>query len=243
MATAVNTIAALRPLSCELSTLHNCDGSAEWKSGNTDVLAAVHGPIAPRIAQHEIADRCSVSVSIKRADGAVPDWEIFVQRVLASCIRTQQYPRCVISVTLQVLHADGSELAALIHAAVSALLDASIDLTVLPVAVTVHPSTMRLDPSSRDIGGDTNVVVFVFGGAGADSSTSILACTGLFGDAAAAAPLAEQNQPAGAAAVGVSGWLECCQRAERAVPAIRGFWRLVMEQKMDREAKTLWAQS
>jgi exosome complex component RRP46 len=236
--TAVNTTAALRPLSCELSTLHNCDGSAEWKSGNTDVLAAVHGPIAPRINQHERADRCSVSVSIKRADGAVPDWEIFVQRVLASCIRTQQYPRCVISVTLQVLHADGSELAALIHAAVSALLDASIDLTVLPVAVTVHPSSMRLDPSSRDIGGgDTNVVVFVFAGStgagGADSTTQILACTGLFGDATAL--------PVGAG--GVSGWLECCQRAERAVPAIRGFWRLVMEQKMDREANTLWAQS
>jgi ribonuclease PH len=212
--------ATLRPLSCELSTLHNCDGSAEWKSGKTNVLAAIHGPIASRLPHQERADRCVVSVSIK-ADWAVPDWEILVKRVLSCCIRCEQYPRCVISVVLQVLHSDGSELAAMIQAAVSALLDASIDMHVLPVAVTVHPSSLILDPSNRD-GGDTEGVVFVFG-----ANSQIIACTGIF---------VEANQHAG-------GWLECCQRAERAVPAIRGFWRLVMEQKLEREANTLWAQS
>lgn len=234
MATSVSDAAAatLRPLSCELSTLHNCDGSAEWKSGKTNVLAAVHGPMAPRIAQYEDAAQCVVSVSIKTMDGAVPDWEIFIQRVLTACIRTQLYPRCVIAVTLQILHADGSELAALLHAAVSALLDASIDLHVLPVAVTVHPPTLTLDPSNNNTlnggggnnGTDDAVVVFVFGTDG-----QILACTGLFGTS-------RSNGNGG-------GWLECCQRAERAVPAIRGFWRLVAEQKMEREAQTLWAQS
>jgi ribonuclease PH len=222
MATSVPDAAAatLRPLSCELSTLHNCDGSAEWKSGKTNVLAAVHGPMAPRIAQNEDAAQCVISVSIKTMDMAVPDWEIFIQRVLTACIQTHLYPRCVIAVTLQILHADGSELAALLHAAVSALLDASIDLHVLPVAVTVHPQTLTLDPSNSH-GGTDDAVVSVFGTDG-----QILACTGLFGVSGNG-----------------GGWLECCQRAERAVPAIRGFWRLVAEQKMERESQTLWAQS
>jgi ribonuclease PH len=226
MATSLPDAAAaatLRPLSCELSTLHNCDGSAEWKSGKTNVLAAVHGPMAPRIAQYEDAAQCVVSVSIKTMDMAVPDWEIFIQRVLTACIQTHLYPRCVIAVTLQILHADGSELAALLHAAVSALLDASIDLHVLPVAVTVHPPTLTLDPSNQNGGGNgsDDAVVFVFG-----TDEQILACTGLFGTSSSG-----------------GGWLECCQRAERAVPAIRAFWRLVAEQKMERESQTLWAQS
>lgn len=217
MATNISQGATLRPLSCEISTLHNCDGSAEWKSGKTSVLAAIHGPIAPRIQQNEQAERCVVSVAIK-TDAMVPHWESMVKRILTSCIRCEQYPRCVISVVLQVLHADGSELASLIHAAVSALLDASIDMNVLPVAVTVHPESLTLDPNGHD-GVDSKGVVFVFG-----KNNEILSCTGIFSG----------NSP---------GWLQCCQRAERAVPAIRGFWRLVMEQKMEREANTLWAQS
>jgi len=39
---------ALRPLSAELSTLSQSDGSASLQVGNTHVLCAIHGPAAPR---------------------------------------------------------------------------------------------------------------------------------------------------------------------------------------------------
>jgi ribonuclease PH len=39
---------ALRPLSAELSTLSQADGSASLQVGNTHVLCAIHGPTAPR---------------------------------------------------------------------------------------------------------------------------------------------------------------------------------------------------
>jgi ribonuclease PH len=39
---------ALRPLSAELSTLSQSDGSASLQVGNTHVLCAIHGPTAPR---------------------------------------------------------------------------------------------------------------------------------------------------------------------------------------------------
>ena len=55
---------ALRPLSAELSTLGRADGSASLRCGDTHVLAAVHGPVAPARVQRERTDgRAEVSVA------------------------------------------------------------------------------------------------------------------------------------------------------------------------------------
>ncbi|KAL7491956.1 hypothetical protein ACHAWT_001236 [Skeletonema menzelii] len=56
----------LRPLSAELSPLHRSDGSASLKCGNTHILAAVQGPIAPRIPNRERYDRGIVSVAFSK---------------------------------------------------------------------------------------------------------------------------------------------------------------------------------
>lgn len=56
----------LRPLSAELSSLSHADGSASLQVGNTHILCAVHGPMAPRMSKFERYDRGVVSVAFSR---------------------------------------------------------------------------------------------------------------------------------------------------------------------------------
>merc|ERR1719287_32598 len=56
----------LRPLSAELSSLSRSDGSASLHVGNTHILCAVHGPVAPRSSRWESADGGVVSVAFSR---------------------------------------------------------------------------------------------------------------------------------------------------------------------------------
>jgi exosome complex component RRP46 len=219
----------LRPLSCQLGTLQNCDGSSIWKSGHTAVLAAVHGPIAPRQVQYESASGCIVSVVIKwggsTSNGTYdPEWESFLTQQLSACIVTESYPRSVISVVLQIINADGSVLAAALHAAVSALMDAAIDMKYLPTAVTCYctsvakaqptrspaVSTIQLDPTMDEEQSAQAVLVLVFLPKG--NNDLLLGCYTT-------------------ASMRLSGTrlLGCCSVASRAVSAIQAFWRLAIE--------------
>lgn len=213
----------LRPLSCELASLKSCDGSATWKSGNTSVLASVHGPIAPRLAHQENAQEGVVSVVIKSGvatDTYEREWEAFLTSILTAAIIVSEYPRSVISITLQILNGDGSVLGSALHAAVSALMDAGISMNFLPTAVTCHVSSnggFRLDPTAQEETTD-GVLVLVF------ASQSLLGSYTV-------APCRQSTQT----------FLDCCQEAVRAVPAVQAFWRLVMEQKATRESQTLWS--
>ena len=236
---------SLRPLSCELGCLVNCDGSCEWKSGSTTVLAGVHGPIAPRLLSHEDSARCQVNVVIKSGDANNTyerEWEVCLSQQLTACIITEYYPRTVVSVVVQVLTADGSVLAACLHAAVLALMDAGIDLRRLPVAVTcalnskqqqqqqqqllssdpkspVSPLRIQLDPvAEEEQQAESVVVVFL------DNDHRVLGCH----------TSASMRQ-------GPMQVLTCISTAARAVPAVHAFWRLAMEQKATRESQTLWS--
>lgn len=139
------TDTTLRPLSCEISCSSNCDGSALWKCGGTSVMATVHGPIAPKQYQYENPNAAVVSIVIKSGSSNNAsagdiiyerEYEHFIKKQLLSCIRIVQYPRCVISITLQIINADGSILAASIHACLLALMDASIEMHYLPISVS-----------------------------------------------------------------------------------------------------------
>ncbi|KAL3767567.1 hypothetical protein ACHAWU_000230 [Discostella pseudostelligera] len=57
---------ALRPLTAELSPLSRPDGSASLHVGNTHVLCAVHGPVAPRSTRWERYEGGVVSVAFSR---------------------------------------------------------------------------------------------------------------------------------------------------------------------------------
>mmetsp|Transcript_77941 Transcript_77941/g.158362 ORF Transcript_77941/g.158362 Transcript_77941/m.158362 type:complete len:234 (+) Transcript_77941:1-702(+) len=221
--------ATLRPLACELSCLHRPDGSALWKSGSTHVLAAVYGPIAPQNMNNE-DDVGVVSVVIKSgmADNSNYETEMgeFLTRVLTACVDVSVFPRCIVEVVLQIIQSDGSLLACLLHGAVAALMDGGVDLLYLPVATTClvgansgkHP--IRLDPTSNEEEEER------------DSSIVVL--------------VNEQKKPdkiLGSHMVGLGvsldDMLSCIQIASKACAAIPAFWRLAMEQKINRESQTL----
>jgi ribonuclease PH len=220
----------LRPLSCELSCLENADGSCLWKSGATQVLAAVHGPIAPRQAE-----TATISVVVKSGveNMVTGEWEGFLTHMLSACICVADYPRCTIQVVLQIISADGSVLGAALHAAVSSLMDAGIAMQSLPVAVTclltreenttadINSKSIQLDPSADEENAvGAGIVVLV-----SDSTNplQILGC-----------------QTAGIS-MNTDTLLQCCSVTEKACPAVTAFWRLAMEQKATRESKTLWS--
>jgi exosome complex component RRP46 len=221
---------ALRPISCELGVLQNCDGSATWKSGRTSILAAVHGPTAPRQSQFESSIGCIVSVVMKsgrigtNCGSYDTEWESFLTQQLAACIVKESYPRCVISIILQIINDDGSVLAAALHAAVSALLDAAIEMKYLPTAATCYcekysaptppmststtTSIIILDPTVDEEKSAQAVIVLVF----LPKADSLIGCYTTASMRLSAKQL-----------------INCCVIASRAVPAIQAFRRLTVE--------------
>lgn len=264
----------LRPLSCELSTLSQSDGSALWKSGATHVLASVHGPLAPR-QPHWETDHTLVSLLIKSGGlGASSslgeqhhrEWEDVLTKVVTGCLEaSSQRQRCVVQIVLQIISADGSVLAACLHAALSALMDAGLELSYLPTAVTcriINGSTVssssssssssstsrciQLDPTAEEeednddddninnYGGGGTVVLFTNGSVDGDQETRTTT-TSLHGTTILAC------HTSGNLHLTIPVLLQCCAAADQVRPALIAFWRLVMEQKVTREAQTLWS--
>merc|ERR1712166_1120070 len=158
----------------------------------------------------------------------------FLTEVLTSCIDVSLFPRCIIEVVLQIIQSDGSLLSCLLHAAVAALMDAGVDLLYLPVATTCLVRTtvagnnnkinnnIWLDPTSAEEQEER------------DSSILVL--------------VNEQRKPdriLGSHTVGpgvsLDELLACVQISSKACSAIPAFWRLAMEQKLNRESQTLWS--
>jgi exosome complex component RRP46 len=215
----------LRPISCEWGSLQNCDGSAIWKSGETAVLAAVHGPIAPRQAQCESASGGIVTVVLKGdMTATVTEWESFLQQQLTACVVSESYPRCVISVVLHILSDDGSVLAVALHSAVSALMDASIDMKYLPTAVScyydgtdvsrnsISAPMVQLDPTLEEEQSAQAVYVLIFYPQPPNSDDVIVGC-----------------YTTASMRLSVTTFLHCCKTASRAVSAVQAFWRLAIE--------------
>jgi len=231
---------SLRPLACELSCLQNSDGSALFQSGSTHVLASVHGPLAPRIRQHEDSTQASISIILKSPRSSTTtaydrEWENFLTGVLSSCIRKTAYPRSVIQIVLQIVAADGSVLSTCLHAAVAALMDAGIEMLRLPTAATCllhsdgpdYPLTVQLDPSSDQEQASSShgciVVVTV------PSTNKVLATHTM---------IRGQGSKGGCS---IETLLQCCALSSRAGPAVVAFLRLAFEQKVQKEAQTLWS--
>ena len=211
----------LRPLSCEFGPLQNCDGSAIWKSGQTSVLAAVHGPTAPRQSQYESSHGCIVSLVIKSGSGGSvydAEWESFLTQQLYACIVRESYPRCVISIILQIVNDDGSVLAAALHASVSALMNATIEMKYLPTAMTCFSrfkasnssvdGTIALDPTNCEEESAQAVLLLVF----LPNSDSLIGCY-------TTASLRRSSKQL----------INCCKIAALAIPAIQAFWHLSIE--------------
>lgn len=127
-----------------------------------------------------------------------------------------------------MIHADGSVLGACIHAAVAALLDAGIEMKLLPIAVTcavcngdcsgMSGADFVLDPVSEEE--DRSIVVIL------DSRKKFLSC-----------------HSSSSLRISKESLVSSQQLAENVVPAIRAFFQMVMEQRTERESKTIWSLS
>ncbi|KAF3788563.1 Exosome complex exonuclease RRP46-like protein [Nymphaea thermarum] len=121
----------LRPLACSYSVLHRAHGSARWSQGDTIVLAAVYGPKAGT-KKNESPEKASIEVIWKPMFGPIgkaeKEREMILMRTLRSICLLNVHPNTTTSVIIQLL-------TCAINAACAALVDASIPLKYLSVAV------------------------------------------------------------------------------------------------------------
>jgi len=231
----------LRPLSAELSCLNRADGSAKFSSGFTQVLAAVYGPATPRNPSRERSGEASLSIVFKHATdvsdlglppgygASVRELERFVGDSLAACVAVEEYPRTVIEIVVQVIKADGSLVGTALNAAVLALMDAGVLMGSLPVTTTCLVESngggdgglgITFDPSAEEEAKDeVAVIVLVTDSVKEDIVLGSMTC----------------------GAFQLSSFLAAAEGASRAGKAVVAFWRIAMEQKVTREANTLWS--
>lgn len=80
-------------------------------------------------------------------------WEAMLQKVLTHAIVVEQYPRTCVQVVLQVCREGGSELAALLNAAVAALIDAGVSMHAMYASASValtQSGSLLVDPDSKE---------------------------------------------------------------------------------------------
>lgn len=132
----------VRRVACRLGVFPAADGSAFVEMGNTRVVATVYGPreAAPRQMQSD-RERASVSVDyavapfstserrrVGRGDRRSAEAALVLRQTFERCVLTALYPRSHIAVHVQVLQADGGELAAAVNATTLALIGAGIPM-------------------------------------------------------------------------------------------------------------------
>ncbi len=136
----------LRPIKLEAGVLKRADGSAYLEWGGNKVMAAVYGPreLHPRHMQRAMKaivrvkyNMCTFSVSDRKRPG--PDRRSNeISKVLAealeSVVFTEQFPRSVVDVFIEVLEADAGTRVAGLTAASVALADAGIPMKALVTA-------------------------------------------------------------------------------------------------------------
>lgn len=260
---------SLRPLAAEVSTLHRADGSASLSSGSTTVLAAVYGPAAPRNPSRERSDGAVVTVVFRHSSSASDvssgsasraaygaterEVERFLADAIAATVRTEAYPRTAIEVVVQIIKSDGSAVGTALNAAALALLDAGVEMVGLPIATTclVLPDGesgnattsssaddggggsygLRLDPcAEEESSGEGAAVVIV--------TNSSKTATGSDGNCGGGGGILSSMS---FGTTSLESYLACVEGSARASKAVLAFLRLAVEQKVTREAQTLWS--
>lgn len=136
----------LRKIKIEAGVLHRADGSCYLEWGGNKVLAAVYGPreAIPKHTQNQLRaiinaryNMAAFSVEDRKRPG--PDRrsrEIskVISEALEKVIITEQFPRTMINVNIEVLDAEAGTRCAGLTAAGVALADAGIPMIDIPVA-------------------------------------------------------------------------------------------------------------
>ena len=164
----------IRPIEVRWGELSQADGSTWFTQGNTAVLATVVGPTAAR-AHQEDYKKCVVEALINRAQPSAPscggasravadqcrikllqaDTELQAElsKVLASVVMAERYPRCTITISLNILKDDGSLFAACANAAMCALLNSGIycRATICGVSLTKWKRTNAATAAAENV--------------------------------------------------------------------------------------------
>ncbi|GMH83491.1 hypothetical protein TrST_g455 [Triparma strigata] len=159
---------------CVSSLLPNAIGSCEVSMNETMVMAAVHGPLAPRSDDREYSDEGKLSISLKFApftNPSIPPNQSTSSRMtpseslLAASVRSALLPSLLLanlktsmmSVHLEVLQDNGLVFEAAVTCASLALADAGVEMMdmVSCCTVSLHGSdVMVMDPSTSESDGE-----------------------------------------------------------------------------------------
>ncbi|KDO30684.1 hypothetical protein SPRG_04585 [Saprolegnia parasitica CBS 223.65] len=147
----------IRPLACEQGLLNRADGSARFNHGTTSVLASVSGPAAAKLRRQEKATGATLEVTFKAEKGAPSardkEYEMILRETFEPIIVLENFPRAVVSITVQVVEDDGALLAVAINAVNLALIDAGVPMRSIVGAITcsiLEDGQLCLDPSRSE---------------------------------------------------------------------------------------------
>uniref|UniRef100_A0A166J5M0 Exosome complex exonuclease RRP46 homolog n=1 Tax=Daucus carota subsp. sativus TaxID=79200 RepID=A0A166J5M0_DAUCS len=139
----------LRPLACSRNVLNRAHGSASWSQGETKVLAAVYGPKAGT-NKNENPEKACFEVIWKPKTGQIgkaeKEYEMILKRTIQSICLLNVNPNTTTSIIIQLLPCA-------INAACAALVDASIPMKHLAVAIcccVAQNGYVILDPSKLE---------------------------------------------------------------------------------------------
>ena len=139
----------LRPVKMEVGVFKNADGSALVEYGKTRVVAAVYGPREPLQRFPLLPDKATLRVRYhmapfsteERKSPAPSRREVELSKVIREALEpivlSEEYPRTVIDIFLEVLQADGGTRTAAVTAASLALADAGVPIRALVGGVAV----------------------------------------------------------------------------------------------------------
>lgn len=110
-----------RSVSARLGVLGRADGSCHWTQGDTSVMVAIWGPMAPKRAAQAMADRAFIEVRLiedindnvnqnSNLDGRENpvNLKTEIYSAFKSVILDSLHPRCQISIVIQVIADAGS---------------------------------------------------------------------------------------------------------------------------------------
>eukprot|EP00996_Jenningsia_fusiforme_P002086 NODE_2930_length_1087_cov_8.097303_g2687_i0.p1 GENE.NODE_2930_length_1087_cov_8.097303_g2687_i0~~NODE_2930_length_1087_cov_8.097303_g2687_i0.p1 ORF type:complete len:239 (+),score=45.27 NODE_2930_length_1087_cov_8.097303_g2687_i0:212-928(+) len=186
---------ALRRVDVDLGPLSRADGSARFTQGKTSVLVSAFGPVQ---APHDNCDGALLSITWQRR-GHIPtagcrtltDHEMlnermeddetifFLRETLQSVMLLSLHPNTQFSLTVQVLHDDGSLLSAALNGCMAALLDAGVPCTGTLGSATVAvrcDGSLILDPDAGEEKAARVIAVFAH-----DSQAAALVAAHSFG--------------------------------------------------------------
>jgi exosome complex component RRP46 len=199
------------------SCLNNADGSAKFSFGSSAcVLVGCYGPVAAN-ARDEQTDQAVLEVSTASSaqQSGIYDTELelFVKGCAEHVVLRAAHPRTAVVLSSQVFGGDGSTLAAAVNAACLALLDASVPMRSLVVAVccaVLDDGSVLLDPTAAEESAARGLLTVAF-----DSTLSGIVLTH-------AAGVIETEQ-----------FFECCELARKACSRLLAFVRATQQKHFE----------